>query len=148
MINKKDSERLERRFPGQNWEIPFWSFTCHSRQNYAETVPLDAEDEIILGIRYPKGGCLAELCFRWHNLNGRPSLLLEVFDDAWCLLQTHTFQLVMNQLVQCENPVPTPEELSAMLISWGIVDQSDNPLPEQAGNPMFVPAVMDGAEAD
>lgn len=150
MIKKQDSERLTQHFPDVDWNKLFWGFTCYSRQDYAGRVPLDAaEDEIMLGIQQPDGGCLAEFGFRWYKLNGELVPKLEVFSDAWLLLRTDTFQNVINQLTRDKKPLPTPDELSALLITWGFIDQSDNPLAIPAGNPFIIPAMTEsGAAAD
>ncbi len=144
MIKENDFERLACWFPSEDWEKLFWGFTCYSRQDYAGKAPLDAEDEIILGIQYPDGGCLAEMGFRWYKLDGALVPRLEVFSDAWQLLQTRTVQMVISQLVNGSNPRPTPDELSELLITWGFIDQSDNPLTVQADDPLVVPAVTEG----
>lgn len=129
MIKKDDSKQLNRYFPNEDWEKLFWGFTCYSRQSYAGTVTLDAEDEIMLGIRHPEGGCLCELSISWHRLNQELVPRLTAFSEAWRLFLTPTFQLVLDQFTRQKNPLATPDEVSALLIACGFIDQSDNPLP-------------------
>ena len=138
MIKKNDSEKMAHHFPNVDWEEPFWGFTCYSRQDYAGQIPLDAEDEIMLGSQYPDGGCLNEMAFRWYKMNDELVPRLEVYSEAWHLLQTHTIQMVMGQLIQEQEPMPTPDEMSALLIAWGFVDQSDRPLDIQPNNPLVI----------
>lgn len=128
MIKKNDFRHLGCHFPNVDWEKLFWGFTCYSRQNYAGQVTIEAEDEIMLGIQYPDGGCLCELAVRWNKLGDKLTPRLEVYSEAWHLLQTDTFQSVLNQLTKESKPMPTPDEVSALLIDYGFVDQSDRPL--------------------
>lgn len=132
MINENDFKHLKRHFPNADWGSLFWGFVCYSRQNYSGVVPLDAEDEIMLGIQHPDGGCLCELAIKWHLLQDKPIPRLEAFSEAWHLLQTDTLQSVLKHLTQEKEPLPTPDELSALLIDHGFVDQSDRPLPDSA----------------
>lgn len=124
-----DAACLSAYFPKENWDEYFWDFTCFSRQDYARIVSLDGVDEIMLGIQCTKGGCLCELGIRWYMLDSRAVPRLEVFDSAWPLLQTPTFASVLKELTQAQkNAVPTPDEVSALLIAHGLTDQSDRPL--------------------
>lgn len=125
-INKTDREKLSKYFPGINSGGYFWGFICHSRQDYADIVPLDGVDEIMLGIQHEQGGCLCELAFCWHMLGGKPIPRLEMYSDAWPILQTCAFAAVMTQLTEmCRTSEPTPDEVSALLIAHGFKDQSD-----------------------
>lgn len=128
MIKKTDYERLAHHFPDADWENLFWGFTCYSRQNYAGSAPLDAEDEIMLGIQHPEGGCLCELGISWHLLSRKLVPQLHVYSEAWHLLNTPTFRMVLNLLTKEKEPLPTPDEVSMLLIACGFVDQSDRPL--------------------
>lgn len=49
---------LNHHFPRKDWEDLFWGFTDCFRQVYAGLTPLNAEDEILLGIYSRQGGCL------------------------------------------------------------------------------------------
>lgn len=129
MMPEMDISRLNAYFPRSSWNEYYWGFTCYSRQNYAGVVPLEAADEIMLGVQCEQGSCLCELAIRWHRLAGRPTPKLEVFRNAWPLLQTPTFAAVMEQLAQMEmDCTPTPDEVSALLIANGFQDESDQPL--------------------
>lgn len=128
MIKKNDSERLAQHFPGVDWEKLFWGFTCYSRQNYAGIAPLDAEDQIMLGIRFPEGGCLCELGISWRRLHNELVPQLHAFSEAWHLLQTPTFQMVLDLLTKEKEPLATSDDVSMLLIACGFVDQSDRPL--------------------
>lgn len=135
MIKKTDSERLAKYFPDADWEELFWGFTCYSRQNYASTVQLEAVDEIMLGIQHPEGSCLCELGISWHLLDNKLVPQLHVYSESWHLLNTPTFQLVLNLLTKEKEPLPTPDEVSMLLIEYGFIDQSDQPLD---GTPLVV----------
>lgn len=128
MINENDFKYLKHHFPNEDWRNLFWGFCCYSRQNYSGDVPLDAEDEIMLGIQHRDGGTLCELVINWHMLQGKSIPRLEVFSEAWHLLRTDTLQSLLKHLTQEKEPLPTPDELSRLLIDYGFVDQSDRPL--------------------
>lgn len=124
-----DIDHLSVYFPREDWNEYFWGFTCFSRQDYAKVVPLDAVDEIMLGVQCVQGGTLGELAVRWYRLGGRAVPKLEVFDEAWPLLQTPTLVAVLEQLTQMSRKgSPTPDEVSALLIAHGFTDESDQPL--------------------
>lgn len=128
-LPQADIESLKDYFPAEHRDELFWGFTCHSRQEYASIVPLDAVDEIMLGVQCTEGGCLCELAFRWQMLGGKLVPRLEVFSEAWMLFRTPTFAAVMARLTQMNRePMPTPDELSALLVAHGFTDQSDQPL--------------------
>ena len=128
-LPQADAGRLNVYFPKEDWNLYFWGFTCFSRQDYAKTVPLDAADEIMLGIQCTQGGCLCELAIRWHMLSNKPVPRLEMFDEAWPLFHAPTFVSVLEQLTQMsQDHAPTPDEVSALLIAHGFTDQSDRPL--------------------
>lgn len=128
-LSQMDAAGLNARFHREDWGEYFWGFTCFSRQDYAGTVPLDGADEIMLGVQCTQGGCLCELAIRWHMIGGEPAPRLEVFDEAWPLLQTPTFVSVLEQLARMsQNHAPTSDEVSALLIARGFTDQSDRPL--------------------
>lgn len=129
MLLSADMERLSTYFPVMRGEDHFWSFTCFSRQNYADIVTLDAVDKIMLGIQCTRHGCLCELAIRWRMIGGKPVPQLEVFSDAWPILQTPSFAAVMDKLVDMRRRFePTPDEVSALLIACGFKDQSDRSL--------------------
>ena len=129
ILPQADAERLNAYLPQEDWNLYFWGFTCFSRQDYAKVVPLDGVDEIMLGIQCVEGGCLGELAIRWLMLGGKPSPRLEVFDDAWPLLQTPTLAVAFEELTQMSRDhAPTPDEVSVLLIAHGFTDQSDQPL--------------------
>lgn len=128
MIKKNDTERLIQYFPDADWEKLFWGFTCYSRQNYAGIAPLDAADEIMLGIQHPEGGCLCELGISWYWLNNELVPQLHAYSEAWSLLQTPTFQLVLDLFAKEKKLLASPKEVSMLLIECGFVDQSDQPL--------------------
>ena len=94
-LPQADAERLNTYFPREDWNLYFWGFTCFSRQDYARTVPLDGVDEIMLGVECIEGGCLGEMAVRWFMLGNEPVPRLDVFDEAWPLLQTPTFAAVL-----------------------------------------------------
>ena len=124
-----DVVELSAHFPRDDWRECFWGFTCFSRQNYAKVVPLDGADEIMLGIQCVQGGCLCEMAICWHMISNKPTPRLEMFDEAWPLFRTPTFVSVLEQLTQMsQNHIPTPDEVSALLIAQGFTDQSDRPL--------------------
>lgn len=130
-ISEADRKQLSAWFPQKNWEEYFWGFTCYSRQEYAGVVPLEGIDEILLGIQCAQGGCLSELALRWYSLDSNLTPRLEVFSGAWPLLQTPTLKAFMEQLTQMRmgiNIVPTPDDVSRLLIAGGFKDQSDWPL--------------------
>lgn len=127
MIKKSDSDRLAKHYPNVNWENLLWGFTCFSRQDYAGTVPLDAEDEILLGIQYPGGGCLCEVGISWQRMNNQLVPRLSAFSEAWHLLLTPTLQQVLDYLAH-EKALVTPDEVSQLLLSCGFTDLSDIPL--------------------
>lgn len=58
-----DIDELRAYFPWENWGECFWGFTCFSRQNYADVVPLDAVDEIMLGVQCEGGAACASWQF-------------------------------------------------------------------------------------
>ena len=129
VLPQADAERLNTYFPREDWNLYFWGFTCFSRQDYARTVPLDGVDEIILGVQCVEGGCLSEMVVRWFMLDGKPAPRLEVFDEAWPLLQAPTFAAVLEELTKMSRGhALTPDEVSALLIAHGFTDQSDRPL--------------------
>lgn len=128
MIGQKDYMQLTQHFPGVDWDNLFWGFTCYSRQDYANVTLQDAEDEIMLGIQHPDGGCLCELKISWHRLGGKLVPQLNVFSEAWHLLNTPTFQKVLNQLAREKESLASPNEVSALLIQCGFTDLSDWPL--------------------
>ena len=125
-----DINRLSIYFPTVNWTECFWGFFCYSRQEYAGLVPINAVDEIMLGVHCVGGGCLCELAFCWHMITDIPIPRLEVFSDAWKLLGAPTFVEVLGQLARlaAENKVMTPDAVSALLIEHGFQDRSDQPL--------------------
>ena len=124
-----DTAELNARFPGDDWGEYFWGFTCFSRQDYAKAVPLDGVDEIMLGIQCVQGGCLCEMAIRWYMISNKPTPRLEMFDEAWPLFRAPTFISVLEQLTQMsQNHIPTPDEVSALLIAHSFTDQSDRPL--------------------
>lgn len=127
-MKKKDLDFLESLYPGMNAGNAFWGFTCFSRQSYAETVPLDCVDQIVLGIQCRDGGCYCEMAIRWHNLGRQTALRIECFDDAWAVLQTPTFAEVLRKLMAEEKENLFPEKVSRLLISCGFIDMSDTPL--------------------
>ena len=128
-LSPADTAELNARFPRDDWGEYFWGFTCFSRQDYAKVVPLDGVDEIMLGIQCVQGGCLCEMAIRWHMISNKPTPRLEMFDEAWPLFRTPTFVSVLEQLTQMsQNHIPTPDEVSALLIAHGFTDQSDRPL--------------------
>ena len=128
-LPQADAERLNVYFPREDWSLYFWGFTCFSRQNYAGTVSLDCMDEVMLGVQCIEGGTLGELAVRWHILSGKAIPRLEVYGDAWQIMQTPTFAAVMEELAQTSrHHDPTPDEVSALLIAHGFTDQSDRPL--------------------
>ena len=128
-LSPADTAELNAQFPRDDWEEYFWGFTCFSRQDYAKVVPLDGVDEIMLGIQCVQGGCLCEMAIRWHMISNKPTPRLEMFDEAWPLFRTPTFVSVLEQLTQMsQNHIPTPDEVSALLIAHGFTDQSDRPL--------------------
>ena len=100
MIKKCDSEQLIHYFPNADWDDLYWGFSNYSRQAYAGLAPLDAEDEIMLGLYFRQGGCLCEMGISWHLLRGRAVPQLEVFSEAWHLLKTPTFRAVLDQLTK------------------------------------------------
>lgn len=128
-LPQADVERLNVYFPREDWSLFFWGFSCFSRQNYARTVSLDCADEVMLGVQCIEGGTLGELAVRWHMLRGKTVPRLEVYDDAWQIIQTPTFGTVMEELTQMSRHHNlTPDEVSALLIAHGFMDQSDRPL--------------------
>lgn len=128
-LSPADTAELNARFPRDDWGEYFWGFTCFSRQDYAKVVPLDGVDEIMLGIQCVQGGCLCDMAIRWHMIGNKPTPRLEMFDEAWPLFRTPTFVSVLEQLTQMsQNHIPTPDEVSALLIAHGFTDQSDRPL--------------------
>lgn len=130
MIKKCDSEQLIHYFPNADWDDLYWGFSNYSRQAYAGLAPLDAEDEIMLGLYFRQGGCLCEMGISWHLLRGRAVPQLEVFSEAWHLLKTPTFRAVLDQLTKEKESLATPAEVSALLIACGFTDQSNRPLTE------------------
>lgn len=132
MIKKNDLDQLARHFRNLDGENLLWDFVCYSRQSYAGIAPLNAEDEIMLGLYHQGGGCLCEFGISWHNLNNELVPQLHMFSDAWCLLQTPTIQSVLEQLTQERGSLPTPDDVSAVLIGCGFSDQSDTPLHKSA----------------
>lgn len=129
VLPQADAERLNAYFPREDWALYFWGFTCFSRQDYARTVPLDGVDEIMLGIQCVEGGCLGEMAVRWFMLGNEPVPRLDVFDEAWPLLQTPTFAAVLEELTRMSRGhALTSDEVSALLIAHGFTDQSDRPL--------------------
>lgn len=134
VLPQADVERLNLLFPRSDWDNFFWGFTCFSRQNYARTILLNCVNQIMLGVQCNEGGCLCELAIRWYMPTTVPVARLEVFDEAWSLLQTPTFAAVLEALTQmCRNHTPTPDEVSALLIAHGFTDQSDHLLGETDG---------------
>lgn len=135
MVPEADIEELSAYFPWENWSEIFWGFTCFSRQKYADKLPQDADDEIMLGLQCESGGCLCELAFRWHMIAGSTVPRLEVYDSAWPVFQTPTFAAVMQQLsrMAADGNELTPDEVSALLIANGFKDESDRPLDHTEG---------------
>ena len=132
VLSKADFDALFPYYAIEDRQKYFWGFTCFSRQEYSETVPLDVMDEITLGVQCAEGGCLCELAFRWHWLNGTAVPRLEMFCDAWPLFQTPTFAAVMDQLIK-RKADPTPDEMSILLTAHGFTDQSDRILGALSG---------------
>ena len=113
VLPQADAERLNTYFPREDWNLYFWGFTCFSRQDYARTVPLAG----------------VEMGGRWFMLGNEPVPRLDVFDEAWPLLQTPTFAAVLEELTRMNRGhALTPDEVSALLIAHGFTDQSDRPL--------------------
>ena len=135
VMPESDIDLLSGYFPWENWNECFWGFTCRSRQKYAGTLPRETVDEIMLGVQCEQGGCLCELAFRWHMIAGTPVPRLEVFDNAWPILQAPTFMEVMNELARmvADNETVTPDGVSALLITYGFKDQSDRSLDASEG---------------
>ena len=128
-LSPADTAELNARFPRDDWGEYFWGFTCFSRQDYAKVVPLDGVDEIMLGIQCVQGGCLCDMAIRWHMISNKPTPRLEMFDEAWPLFRAPTFISVLEQLTQMsQNHIPTPDEVSALLIAHSFTDQSNRPL--------------------
>lgn len=132
MLSKADFDALSPYYPIKDRKKYFWGFTCFSRQEYSETVFLDAMDEIMLGVQCAEGGCLCELAVRWHWLNGTAIPRLEMFHDAWPLFQAPTFAAVMDQLIK-KKADPTPDEVAILLTAHGFTDQSDRILGALSG---------------
>jgi hypothetical protein len=59
-------------------------FHVSNRAHYARVI---AWPEIMIGLYYPEGGCVAEFAIRWYDIGGRhrSAAKLEVFDDSWQL---------------------------------------------------------------
>lgn len=125
VLSKEDCDILSLCFPIEKRDKYFWGFTCFSRQEYSESVPLDYADEIMLGVQCVEGGCLCELAVRWLWMNKDAVPQLEAFHESWAILQTPTFTSVLDQLLRKKSSALTPDEFSELLIASGFMDLSD-----------------------
>lgn len=130
-MNEFDINTLRPFFPDAQWEKVTWTFVCFSRQNYAQTVSIPAEDMVMVTLEHSEGGCICELSFHWQLLGGKLSPQLSCFGDALPMLLTPTFKQVLEVLADLRNPEYTPNDLANILLKLGVVDKSDIPLSEQ-----------------
>lgn len=128
-MQENERKQLRAYFPDIG-EDAFWGFTCFSRQEYADLVPRDCVDRIMLGIQSREGGCYCEMGICWHNLGSCIAPQIECFDDAWAMLLTARFRELVQRLLAGGRNL-TPEQISHILIDCGFADMSDNPLPEK-----------------
>ena len=126
-MQENELKQLRSYFPDIG-EDAFWGFICFSRQKYADVVPKDCEDRIMLGIQSREGGCYCEMGICWHNLGNCIAPRIECFDDAWAMLLTATCRKLVQRMLAAGKNL-TPEQASNILIECGFVDMSDNPLP-------------------
>ena len=128
-MEAKELEQLRTYFPDIG-EDAFWGFICFSRQEYADRIPKDCVDRIMLGIQSRDGGCYCEMGICWHDLGKCTALRIECFDDAWAMLLTTKFGELMHRLMEGGKNLST-DAVSQILIGCGFTDMSDNPLSEK-----------------
>lgn len=107
-----------------------WGFTCYSRQNYKDNIPLDFVDEVTYGIYYDEDGygCLMEVTMLWESIKGKATPFLRVFSESFLLLSCPTQQKITQELAAKKDYYFTSEDFSRLLISHGFMDWSNNHL--------------------
>ena len=87
------------------------------------------DNDIYFGLYSPEGGTYGEMSIEWIELEGRQVPKLQVYDDAWYLLEE--FYDVLKWLADHSNHDVTPEEVMAGLLSHGFKDQTEREAPGQ-----------------
>lgn len=128
---KDDIQVLKTLKGNDDWNDLYWGFTCYSRQNYAKKGFENFDDEIMFGIYARSGGCLMEMQMVWDSLAGNSVPSLKVYSEAFPLLFCPTHKKIVSRLAGLKKEFFTPEEFSRLLLSLGVEDDSDNPLPKQ-----------------
>lgn len=128
-MDKRDYDHLKKYYHLLEKDQAFWAFVCFSRQNYEHIVPLEAEDEIMIGFESGDGGVVCEMPIRWYFLRGeKASPRIECFDEARPMLSAPTFAKFLRRVARLHDQNPTPVDISRALIACGFRDQSDRPL--------------------
>jgi hypothetical protein len=99
-------------------EQPMKGFYIYSRSHYARP---GHDQEIMIGLYYPSGGCDAEFGIRWKDLGSKLRLVprLEVFDDSWKMF----FEMEeLRGLSALTGKNATEQEIVDFLLSAGFTD--------------------------
>lgn len=136
----KDIAYLSALFPNKSWDEYYWRFFCASRSpSWGPKLLDDEADLIMVELSHINGGELGELSFAWYDHSDRfqkkpLAPRLEAFHDGWPLLHAPTFMTIVDQLTQLgRSHAPTSVEVSALLITNGFTDTSDQPCRFTAG---------------
>lgn len=79
-------------------------------------------DEVTFGMYGTHGGTTGEMAMRWVGLSSKPVPRLEVFDDAWDVL--NNFSDVLSGMAELTNRNVTPEQFCALLLRCGFTDRT------------------------
>ncbi|MFR0985247.1 MAG: hypothetical protein ACLSFZ_00575 [Frisingicoccus sp.] len=124
-LSKDDILYLKKYGVNNQFEDMYWGFTCFSRQNYTGTLPRGVVDDVVYGIYFYEGGALAEMAKYWYQLPGEAAPCLEVFSDAFLLLESPLQKRIMVELRKKYSENFTSEDFSKLLIRMGFRDDSD-----------------------
>lgn len=108
-------------------------FTCLSRMEYGDICLSNSRrspeyiDQIMYGLYLESDGCKAEMAMRWYDIKGELMPCMEVFSDAFILMQD-TSQEVLNAIHRFGKLNFTPDEFSRLLLQLGYTDMSDQKL--------------------
>ena len=105
-------------------------FIWYSQAWYSKNIPKDETiDSISIGMYHPGDGTSGEFVVDWIMLGGKLTPQLRVFDDAWSALAQ--FQDVLAAMAERDGENVTPEQMAALLLECGVVDQTQRESPYQ-----------------
>lgn len=130
-LSEDDIRYFKRCTSCERYDDLYWGFSCFSRQNFKKPALIKTEDDVIYGVYSNEGGTLAEMTMQWQWIQGEVVPCLEVFSDAFFLLESPMHKRIMKRLLKFQkqyHELFTPDEFSRLLIGLGFQDNSANPL--------------------